>query len=170
MVPACVWENTERAFGRADALGLDVSYVRWLPIGWLGAYNHDESEILLRHGLPAEPVLHGTVLWHELGHAEFGHTGGTEIQEAMADRYAAKQLIRLDDWVAARAACGTDDVAIAEQLGVMPWVVRVFRGTINGGLFTRVGIGSLPPDPKAYPINVGECLKVSGLACRLTSC
>lgn len=112
-----------------------------LPAGWLGAYHHKRRTITMREGLT--PAWFRSVLAHELGHAYMDHAGyhlPESMQEKSADRFAAKHLIRMDDYHAALARTGGDIRAMADELNVMPWVVREFSTTTSGGLFARVGI------------------------------
>ena len=147
-----------------------------LPKGWLGAYHHGSRTVTLAPGLNLDPVRYRCVLGHELGHAHYGHTPDDYPEgEWAADKFAAKLLIRLDDYLEAMAATG-DVVAAARVLGVLPWVVRAFQKTMNGGLFTRTGLGLMAPAPFAEPgsglvcppdasvLGGGELVMVGGVA------
>lgn len=128
------------------ARAIDVAIVTGaLPAGWLGAWCHKKRRITMKPDLPSH--VFRSVLAHELGHAHMGHVGyhpPESLTERAADRFAAKHLIRMDDYHAAMATHGNDAIAIARELGVMPWVVREFGRTMSGGLFSRVAMGVEP--------------------------
>jgi hypothetical protein len=145
------------------ARAMDVTVlVGVLPSGWLGAWCHRRREITMKPDLPRH--IFRSVLAHELGHAHLGHSGYNapdSIPERAADRFAAKHLIRMDDYHAAMATHGDDIHAMARELNVMPWVVNEFRRTTSGGLFSRVGM-AVPPVAFDRPMCsigvIGDCL------------
>lgn len=123
-----------------------------LPKGWLGAYHHQTKTITVVRGLClADPVRYRCVLGHELGHAHHGHTAADKTRgERLADAFAAALLVRLDDYLEALKHTPPDDcVELAARLGVLPWVVRAYQRSFNGGLFARVH-GQALMDPVAH--------------------
>lgn len=145
------------------ARAIDVMVVTGaLPSGWLGAWCHRKRQVTMRPDLPEH--VYRSVLAHELGHAHLGHSGYNapdSIPERAADRFAAKHLIRMDDYHAAMATYGNDTAAIARELNVMPWVISEFQKTTSGGLFSRVGM-AVPPlatdRPTCSTGLIGDCL------------
>lgn len=103
--------------------GLEV-HVAALPVGCLGAYEHERERILLARGLT--PVEQRCVLAHELGHALLSHVGSSAADERAAERFAARLLI---DPRALAEACrwARDDAELADELGVTIDIVRHYR-------------------------------------------
>ncbi|MBW3093440.1 ImmA/IrrE family metallo-endopeptidase [Bifidobacterium sp. 82T10] len=97
-----------------------------LPADWQGAYDSEENVILMADNLT--PIQYACVLAHEMSHAKHGDKGchADKWTERRADIEAARMLIRLDDYKRAEQVCD-DEVWIAHELDVMPWVVRAFR-------------------------------------------
>lgn len=128
-----------------------------LPKGWLGAYHRESRTITMAAGLDGEPIRYKCVLSHELGHAHYGHTADdAPMGEWAANKFAATLLIGLDDYLQAMSDTG-DVVEAAGVLGVMPWVVRSFQKTMNGGLFARTGRGLMAPRRVAEPGSGFRC-------------
>lgn len=99
-----------------------------VPAGWWGAYDHDRRLITLRPGL--SPIQKTCTLMHELGHAHYGHQGITPKQELLANRWAARRLIRIED-LRALAGSGLTIPEAAVHLGVMPAVLRTYLKEMN---------------------------------------
>ena len=130
-------------FGMEDlarSLGVSVT-LGALPAGWWGAFRYTSRTVTMRAGLSVAQFR--SVLAHELGHAHLGHTRNHpphSKQESAADRFAAKHLVRMDDYHAAMAMHGLDTDAMARELHVMPWVIRDYASSMSGSLYSRVGM------------------------------
>lgn len=132
------------------ARALDVTVIFGsLPAGWWGAFHHLSRTVTMREGLSSAQFR--SVLAHELGHAQQGARGfalPTSKQERAADRFAAKHLIRMDDYHEALARHGLNIAAMADDLDVMPWVVREYADTISGSLYRRIGLPAVSAIPE----------------------
>lgn len=108
-------------YAHAEQLGIEVIHrpIRtanglWLP---------DHNTIVIRSGMRA--VHDRSALAHELGHAVLGHRDDRPKHEVLADRYAATNLIDLDEcrrllkWV-------PDSARLAQELEVSTRLLRVF--------------------------------------------
>ena len=98
------------------------------PHGWWGVYDHPRRLITLRPGLG--PIQARCTLMHELGHANYGHTGVTGKQELLANRWAAYRLVSFED-VLAVAAVETRTDEVAHALGVLPSVLKTYMMTLT---------------------------------------
>ncbi|WP_404285400.1 ImmA/IrrE family metallo-endopeptidase [Glutamicibacter arilaitensis] len=98
------------------------------PLGWWGVYDHTKKLITLHPDL--SPVQYRCTLMHELGHAHYGHQGVTGKQEAQANRWAAHQLLSLDD-VMEHAKTELHAQELAALLGVLPTVLQTFVETLD---------------------------------------
>ena len=98
------------------------------PSGWWGVYDHQRKLITLNPQL--SPIQYRCTLMHELGHAHYGHQGVTSKQESQADRWAAHQLLTVDDILEhARTELHTQE--LAALLGVLPSVLKTFVTTLD---------------------------------------
>lgn len=103
-----------------------------------GEYLHARRLIRLRPGMSAR--LHRCVLAHELAHCAFGDVPSpsahlTAKQERRADEWAARQLIRLDDYRRAELLHHGHPGAMAIDLGVMRSIVEAYQRVLarSGG-------------------------------------
>lgn len=87
----------------AERLRIPVTYAPGLPEP--GRWYPTRREIVLRAGMTA--MQERSVLAHELAHAILVHPHSTPKLEAQADRWAARQLVTIDDL--ARVARESDD-------------------------------------------------------------
>lgn len=106
------------------------------PANWWGVYDRRHKLITLRPKLAR--YQYDSTLAHELGHAINGHHGHNPKTEQMADRWAAKFLLDLDQ-VLDYAAVNADTNSLAASLGVMPWVLEAFRETLTPAQRAIVG-------------------------------
>ncbi|WP_180967242.1 ImmA/IrrE family metallo-endopeptidase [Zhihengliuella halotolerans] len=110
----------------AEHLGVKVKTAP-VPPGWWGLYDHPRRTVVLRPNLA--PIQRRCTLMHELGHAYYGHEGVTGKQELQANRWAARQLLTLDD-VARAARIETRCAALAHDLQVLPSTLDVFMDSL----------------------------------------
>lgn len=88
----------------AELLGINVVYRKLRTAN--GLWIPDIRTIFLQSRMR---VIHErSVLTHELGHVCLGHRDTTPRNETLADRWAARHLIKLDEL--RRAARATDDI------------------------------------------------------------
>lgn len=98
--------------------------VRWHRGGPKGAWLPPDT-ISLRYGL--DDVQTVCALAHELGHVMHGDGPGChEVQERRADEWAAKRLIRRDDYARVEEIY-THDADMARELGVTMHLLRVWK-------------------------------------------
>lgn len=109
-------------FEHADRLGIQVEHQKLRTTN--GLWIPDHNLILLRSGMRV-PQLRST-LAHELGHVEYGHEDDRPKHEVQADRYAANNLIRLDECRDLLAWSGNDIYRTALELNVSNRLLRVF--------------------------------------------
>lgn len=94
-----------------------------------GLYDHTLKLVYLAPDLGA--AQYRSTLAHELGHAFYGHQGHGHLkQEHLADRWAARQLIAVEDLLDSSTLV-MDVGEMAATLGVMPWVVKAFTESLN---------------------------------------
>lgn len=105
-----------------DQLRVEVRLAH-LPPGFLGAYDHAASRILLLRGLT--PIEQRSVLAHELGHALHMDIGDSDAAERAAERFAALLLVDPAALTAARAWV-RDETELADELGVTVDIVRSY--------------------------------------------
>lgn len=98
------------------------------PPGWWGAYDHRHKLITLHPEL--SPIQYDCTLWHELGHAHFGHQQMTGKHEAQANRWAAHKLLTVDE-VLEHAKTELQTQELASLLGVLPSVLKTFIATLD---------------------------------------
>ncbi|NYI25819.1 ImmA/IrrE family metallo-endopeptidase [Aeriscardovia aeriphila] len=99
-----------------------------LPAGIEGYYEPADETIHLSNRL--NDIQRECVLAHEASHAYHGDKLPSKAQEARADEEAARLLINVDRFAALERV---NDNAwwLAQELGVMPWVVSAFRKYLN---------------------------------------
>lgn len=97
-----------------------------LPSGVQGGYDARRNLIVLRDTL--SPIQRRCVLAHEISHARHRDVGCKvdSAAERRADMDAARMLIDQADYIAAERVCD-NDVWMARELGVMPWVIHAYR-------------------------------------------
>lgn len=108
-------------YEHAEHLGIEVIHrkIRTDNGMWLPQHNL----IVIREGMRA--VHDRSTLAHELGHACLGHEDDRPKHEVMADRFAAGNMINLDEcrdvmqWA-------PDSARLANELGVSTRLLRVF--------------------------------------------
>lgn len=71
------------------------------------------------------PIQYDCTLFHELGHAHYGHVGVTGKQEMLANRWAAYRLIEFDSLIEC-AELEQTSAAVAASLGVLPSVLQTY--------------------------------------------
>lgn len=112
----------------ASMMGVPVHWEDHLPIGWMGAYSSIGHSIFLLAGLSKRQER--SVLAHELGHAHYRHDGSTRGNEWHADKWAAQQVIKLEDYAeASRGEPSLDQ--LARRLGVTSHLTSVYIKTIR---------------------------------------
>ncbi|MER5350657.1 ImmA/IrrE family metallo-endopeptidase [Kitasatospora sp. NPDC002551] len=115
-----------------DRMGIPVVRL-WLRDTW-GVWSPKRRAVVIAAGLsPAEVRC---VLAHELEHILAGDTGcgGRDglRAERRADTLAARKLIGLSDYFAARQ-WATSEAELAEELGVTTWILRARGADLEGG-------------------------------------
>lgn len=112
----------------ASSLGVTV-HVAHLPHPYRGYYDAENRMVV--YGFDLTPIERTCVLAHELGHAFYDHRcRGVRAAEDAADLYAARLLIDPAEY--ARLERIDPSIAtIAEELGVTPELVQVFRRTLT---------------------------------------
>ncbi|WP_161632064.1 ImmA/IrrE family metallo-endopeptidase [Nakamurella lactea] len=108
----------------AEARGIAVLFAD-LPPERFGEWHPDRRTIYLSTGL--SQVQEWSTLTHECGHVALGHVGSKDQQEVDANRWAAERLIDPVMHDAATTLWGNDLCRIADELGVMMWVVNSWR-------------------------------------------
>lgn len=108
-------------YAHAEELGIEVVHRelaadngRWYP---------GDNTIVLRAGL--RQASERSVLAHEIGHATYGHESDSVKHENQADKFAAVNLIELDQCMDALKAT-PDEYKVALELGVTRRILRVF--------------------------------------------
>lgn len=114
-------------FALAHSMGAHVQY-GYPPGQRWGAWYSERQVILLRPDLA--PTQRKYVLAHEVGHVHLGHTGLCPSEEFQADLYAARLLIHPDHYYES-AQFYDDHYTVAEDLGVMPHLVKLFHKHIE---------------------------------------
>lgn len=82
-------------------------------------------------------IQYECTLFHELGHAHYGHVGVTGKQEMLANRWAAHRLIDFESLIE-YAATEQSSTAVAAAVGVLPSVLQTYLETL-----TRVQLNAL---------------------------
>lgn len=108
------YEHAEELGLKVIHRSLTVDNARWLP---------DSNTIVVRTGL--RDIHDRSALAHEIGHAAYGHASDSPKHETQADRFAATNLIQLDDCMDALRAT-PDEYRAALELGVTTRLLRVF--------------------------------------------
>lgn len=99
-----------------------------LPAGIEGYYEPTDETIHLSNRLNA--IQRECVMAHEASHAYHGDALPSKAREARADEEAARLLINVDQYAALERV--NDNIWwLAQELGVMPWVVVAFRKYLN---------------------------------------
>ncbi|MBG6083283.1 ImmA/IrrE family metallo-endopeptidase [Zhihengliuella flava] len=124
----------------ADYLGIKVITAD-VPTGWWGLYDHPRRTVVIAPGLA--PVQRRCTLMHELGHAYFEHQGVTGKYELQANRWAARQLLSVDDVVHAARAEPRHN-ALACSLGVLPDFLTHFVGSLSHHEYRRLSMALHP--------------------------
>jgi len=109
-----------------DELALEVGVrVRTAPVppGFWGFYDHAYKLITIKPGLGR--IQYNYALAHELGHAHFGHHGHHPKHERIADKWAARRLIRFDSLLE-HSRASMDQLTVAANLGVLPDVLETY--------------------------------------------
>lgn len=101
----------EKLLNVADSYGVRVLYGGL--DGRNGVYYDDLKLVIIEQSLP--PAMERFTLAHELGHAHHGHRESTPSNEIKADEFAARLLIKDDDYMSAEAVC-EDPRYIAQEL------------------------------------------------------
>ncbi|MFW7414713.1 ImmA/IrrE family metallo-endopeptidase [Demequina sp. SO4-18] len=116
----------EKLITVAEAMGL---YVGFRDLGEVNGYylGSDLVVVNFRRSLRAQRVT----LAHEIGHWHHDHDWSVSHDKARDEReanaYAARLLIRRDDYRMAEAMAGPSVAGIAEILNVTPELVRIRR-------------------------------------------
>lgn len=97
-----------------------------LPADYQGAYDPASDIILISDRLT--PCQHACVLAHEISHATHRDHGCRTDRwtERRADIDAARLLINPADYAMAETICD-NELWLAQELDVMPWVIRAWR-------------------------------------------
>lgn len=124
----------QRLYDLATTLGVRIEYADLTALNRDGDYNHHTRVIRLQEGML--PRLELCVGLHECGHAYYGDERNmfgymNNRQERRADEYAAHHLIDPNEYRYAEAKYGTHTNWIAQELGVMQWVVDAFEGSLQ---------------------------------------
>lgn len=106
----------------AHDLGIQVEYQQLRTAN--GLWIPDHNLILIRSGMRA--VHERSTLAHELGHAHYSHRDDRPKHEVQADRYAAKNLIDLDECRDVLLWSDHDFYRSALELNVSTRLLRVF--------------------------------------------
>lgn len=108
-------------YDHAASLGIEVSFH---PIRTANAFWYpDHKMIVVRSGMKA--VHTRSTLAHEMGHVTYGHRDDRPKHEVQADRWAAEQLIELEE--CRELMEWTSDIArVASELEVTGRLLRVF--------------------------------------------
>jgi hypothetical protein len=114
-----------------------------VPVGTWGSYCALTHTITLLVGLSA--IQRKCVLWHEISHALHGHVGKHADQEELANTWAARQLIRLEDYVEA-SACWSHIRDVARHLEVIPSMVRAFEASLTAAERMAMEVMGWRPD------------------------
>lgn len=111
----------------AHTLGAHVQH-GYPPGNRWGAWYPGPQVILLRPDLA--PLQYSYVLAHECGHLHLGHTTTGWREEFQADLYAARLLIHPEHFRES-AKFYDDHYTVAQDLGVMPHLVKLFHNHIE---------------------------------------
>lgn len=116
--------TVDELYGACGRLGVSVSFV---PFPLAGAYFHHQRLIVIDSRL--SEVAQRCALAHEYVHAIRGDEGEQPASvERIVDETAARILIDPDAYAAAEHLHGGyNKAAIAEELGVEPFVVSAYR-------------------------------------------
>lgn len=99
-----------------------------MEAGVEGYYTAEDDTIHINHRL--NDVQRTCVLAHESSHAYHRDTYSTKWKEERANEEAARLLINVDEYAALERV--NDNVWwLAQELGVMPWVVIAFRRYVS---------------------------------------
>lgn len=112
----------------AGSLGVRVRTAPTPGSLW-GIYDHRHSLITMKPDLAS--AQYRSTLAHELGHAHFGHVGYSAKAERQADKWAAQQLLTIEQLAQAAGESSTELPALAAELDVLPWVIRAFVSTLS---------------------------------------
>ncbi|OHQ65218.1 hypothetical protein HMPREF2657_09265 [Corynebacterium sp. HMSC072B08] len=95
-----------------------------LGVTFNAVYHAESRTIFVRWGI--DPVTRRCAIAHELGHAIYGDTESSPLTERRADKWAATNLITLDDVNV--AAENNDGVlsAMAADIGVTPHMLELW--------------------------------------------
>ena len=118
----------------AQQLGVTIECTPDLDPDFPGDYSHRSRHVRILDGMTA--VKTRTVLAHELGHASYGDEPSpcprtAESLERRADEWAAHFLIDAEEYRLAEQRFGSNVVWLAQELSVMPRLVRAYRRTLR---------------------------------------
>lgn len=107
--------------------------------GKKGLWNTPRRAISIRRGL--HPVAHLCTLAHEVGHATLGHDSAAvgwwrAKQELAANRWAARQLITIEEYAAAERIHQSLS-GVAHELGVTVFMVEAWQEMYRSGTYAR---------------------------------
>ena len=127
----------QHLFDLASELGVKIEYTDLTHLDRDGDYCHRTRTIRLQRGMLRR--LEVSVLAHELAHAINGDQRTMfdyydDKDERRADEWAALLLIDIDEYRYAEEKYGNDREHIAQELGVMDFIVEAFERTL-----TRIG-------------------------------
>ncbi|AZA08745.1 hypothetical protein CPPEL_03070 [Corynebacterium pseudopelargi] len=112
-----------RLITQAEHNGITVAWHKGGPkAAWMPATN----TISIREGMDDAQTL--CAFAHEMGHFHHGDTHGTDtIQEARADRFAARLLIDPREYARCEQEYGAHPALLGRELGVTAHLVLVFQ-------------------------------------------
>lgn len=116
-----------------SSFGLTLHGARLNP-GIRGLYVAEEGRVYF--DLALTPNERRATVAHELGHFHYGHECSTTANERQADGYAARLLIRAEDY-AAVARVNSDRAHVADELGVTVDIVEAYESQV----LSRIGEG-----------------------------
>ncbi|MEV7358165.1 ImmA/IrrE family metallo-endopeptidase [Kitasatospora sp. NPDC091276] len=115
-----------------DRMGIPVVR-QWLRDTW-GAWSPEHRIVVVAQGI--SPVEERCVLAHEIEHilaGDVGCGGATSVRaERLADLRAARKLIGLSDFCAARQWAASP-AELAAELGVTGWILKTRAIDLEGG-------------------------------------
>lgn len=121
-------------YSLAASLGIHIEHADLHHLGRDGDCNIDTGTIRLQAEML--PRLERSVLAHEISHflrgdrrSMFGHYDARD--ERLADEFAARLLIDVEEYRLAEEKCGNYVEGIALELNVMDWVVEAFERTLS---------------------------------------
>lgn len=100
---------------------------RPLPDKLEGVYDAERNEIILSDKLSS--IQRRCVLAHEISHAKHHDVGckTDAYTEQRADIEAARMLISQVEYQTAENIYDGDEILMAKELNVMPWIIRAYK-------------------------------------------